>query len=92
MDFPRASRHNRERIEILTVCRLVEKKGVDTLLRGLQEFGQRSGRDWKLTIAGDGPESDKLKRLAEELKIAGRCAFLGAVSNAHVRELLGCIR
>jgi glycosyltransferase involved in cell wall biosynthesis len=85
---PRTLDHNRKQIHLLTVCRLVEKKGVDTLLRALAELS-RSGQDWRLTIAGDGPESDKLKSLADELKIADRCDFLGAVSNDLVRELLG---
>ena len=84
---PRTLDHNRQQIHLLTVCRLVEKKGVDTLLRALAELAQ-SGKDWRLTIAGDGPESDKLKALAGELKITERCDFLGAVSNDLVRELL----
>jgi colanic acid/amylovoran biosynthesis glycosyltransferase len=84
---PRTLDHNRQQIHLLTVCRLVEKKGVDTLQRALAELAQ-SGKDWRLTIAGDGPASDKLKTLADELKITERCDFLGAVSNDLVRELL----
>ena len=40
---------------VVTVCRLVEKKGVDTLVRALGCLhGSEPGR-WRLTIAGDGP-------------------------------------
>ena len=84
---PRKPDHAREQIQLLTVCRLVEKKGVDTLLRAMRDFSTQN-RPWKLTIAGDGPESDKLKSLAAELKIESRCEFLGAVSNDRVRDLL----
>ena len=42
----------------------------------------------EVVVAGDGPESDKLKSLASALRIADRCKFLGAVSNDHVRKLL----
>jgi glycosyltransferase involved in cell wall biosynthesis len=85
---PRDLLHSRKPIEVLTVCRLVEKKGVDTLLRGLHDFASRSGKEFHLTIAGDGEESSKLKALADELKISASCEFLGAVSNDRVRELL----
>jgi glycosyltransferase involved in cell wall biosynthesis len=76
-------------IQVLTVCRLVEKKGVDTLLRGLQQFQARTGQSWRLTIGGDGPDAQKLKDLATELGVSGSCLFLGAVRNDRVRELLG---
>jgi len=81
---PREVDHNRKQIHLLTVCRLVEKKGVDTLLRALPGFEQ----DWKLTIAGEGRESDKLKAIARDCGIESRCEFLGAVTNDRVRELL----
>jgi colanic acid/amylovoran biosynthesis glycosyltransferase len=76
-------------LNILTVCRLVPKKGVDTLLRALREFAARSTQNWRLTIAGDGEQMNQLKTLATELNIAAQCNFLGAVTNDHVRELLG---
>src|SRR5438034_4820529 len=65
----RETNHTHQQIQLLTVCRLVEKKGVDTLLRAMREFSHRNGRDWRLTIAGDGEESDKLKQLANDLGI-----------------------
>jgi glycosyltransferase involved in cell wall biosynthesis len=85
--IPREPGHARKQIQLLTVCRLVEKKGVDTLLRAMQAISQEN-RDWKLTIAGAGEESDKLKSLASDLDIATRCDFLGAVSNDRVRDLV----
>ena len=85
---PRDLEHNRKPIEVLTVCRLVEKKGVDTLLRGLHDFTARSRGAFHLTIAGDGEESNNLKALANELRLSASCEFLGAVSNDRVRELL----
>jgi glycosyltransferase involved in cell wall biosynthesis len=84
----RETNHTHQQIQLLTVCRLVEKKGVDTLLRAMREFSERNGRNWSLTIGGDGEESGKLKQLASDLGIADRCEFLGAVSNACVRKLL----
>jgi glycosyltransferase involved in cell wall biosynthesis len=75
------------RFRILTVCRLVEKKGVDLLLRGLAAW-KPENVDWSLTIAGDGPQRVELERLSQVLGVAPRVEFLGAVDNAKVRELL----
>ena len=42
-----------------------------------------------LTLVGDGPEEANLKALAAELNVADRIDFVGAKSNAEVRELMG---
>lgn len=75
-------------LRVLTVCRLVEKKGVDVLLRAMVDFGKSNQRNWHLTVAGDGPESAKLRQLAGELGASNHVEFLGAVDNERVRELL----
>lgn len=75
-------------VRVLTVCRLVEKKGVDMLIRGLADFGRRTAHPWHLTVAGDGPERASLEALAAELNCAGSVSFLGAVDNERVRGLL----
>jgi glycosyltransferase involved in cell wall biosynthesis len=77
-----------EPLRVLTVCRLVEKKGVDTLIRGLVDFGRRANRPWHLTVAGDGPERGNLEAIAGQLGCSGSIAFLGAVDNERVRALL----
>ena len=74
-------------LKVLSVCRLVEKKGTDTLIEALHEYG-RGGCDWELTVAGDGPERDRLRSLARRLRCEGSIRWLGSVENAKVRELL----
>lgn len=63
--------------ELLTVSRLVHEKGLDVLLEAL------SGvlRPWRLTIVGDGPEFEALKRQAEVLGILPRVRFAGGTSD-----------
>lgn len=73
-------------LKILIVCRLVEKKGVDTLIRALAPLRQR--RDWRLIVAGDGPQRAGLEALAAAGNIAERVTFLGPVANDRVRKLL----
>jgi glycosyltransferase involved in cell wall biosynthesis len=73
-----------EPLRVLTVCRLVEKKGVDTLISGLAALS----RPWKLTIAGDGPERRRLEQLARKLGCFGSIEWLGQVGNERVLGLL----
>jgi glycosyltransferase involved in cell wall biosynthesis len=79
--------HGARRPRLLTVCRLVEKKGVDLLLRAVAQL--RDERlDVDLTIAGDGPLRATLEALTDELALRERVIFTGAVDADHVRELL----
>ena len=75
-------------LRVLTVCRLVEKKGVDTLIRALANTGTQHRIDWRLTVAGDGPQREELQQLARSLSVAARVEFLGAVDNTSVPALL----
>ena len=63
---------------ILSVCRLVEKKGVDTLLEALARLP--AGLDWKLIQVGDGPLRKKLERLADSLRISGKIEWRGSLT------------
>ena len=84
-----ARRLNGGVLRVSTVCRLVEKKGVDTLLRAMRQFGDNTGRAWQLTIAGDGPQRAALVALTKELSISNSVVFVGPVANEQVRDLLG---
>ncbi|MCO8126377.1 glycosyltransferase [Acidimicrobiia bacterium EGI L10123] len=59
---------------IITVGRLVEKKGMDVVLAACARL---TGR-WRLVVVGDGPEEATLRRQAEALGIADRVRFAGA--------------
>ena len=74
----------RRPLRVVTVCRLVEKKGVETLLRSMALLDL----PWRLTVAGDGPRRAALEALCKELDIAPRVRWLGSVANGRVGELL----
>jgi glycosyltransferase involved in cell wall biosynthesis len=57
---------------LLILARLQPAKGIDVALRALPDI-----KDTVLWIAGDGPEEQRLKRLAEDLKLGSRVRFLG---------------
>ena len=62
----------------LFVGRLSKEKGVDVLLNAWRSFG-----NVPLTIVGDGPESDRLRRDAPQ-----NVRFVGSLSISSVRELM----
>ncbi len=66
---------------ILTVARLVEKKGVDTVLQALP-FVLNGFPDVKYLVVGDGPLRRKLQALADELGVAEHVVFVGAVDHS----------
>lgn len=69
-----------DRPTILTVARLVEKKGIDTVLRALPMI-LRAMPEVRYLIVGDGPLQPSLQALAEELCVAKHVSFAGAVEH-----------
>jgi glycosyltransferase involved in cell wall biosynthesis len=59
----------RDALRLLTVGRLIERKGVDRLLQAVQEARSR-GAEIRLTIVGTGPEESALRTLAAKLGLA----------------------
>jgi glycosyltransferase involved in cell wall biosynthesis len=79
---PRAQGSGGPGARILAVGSLIPRKGHDVLLRALSRL---TDLDWALRIAGpaaDPVHADGLRALAEELGLAGRVTFLGAVTDA----------
>jgi glycosyltransferase involved in cell wall biosynthesis len=69
-------------VEILSVGRLVEKKGYPTLLEALAKLPQGAG--WRLTHIGGGPLDGALKEQAEKLGLTDRIKWLGALPQEQV--------
>jgi glycosyltransferase involved in cell wall biosynthesis len=73
-----------QRVTILSVGRLVEKKGTDVLLEALACLP--GDLHWRLVHVGGGPLAGELKRRAETLGVAGRIEWRGAMTQS---ELIG---
>jgi glycosyltransferase involved in cell wall biosynthesis len=69
-------------VEILSVGRLVEKKGYPTLLQALALLPKDC--QWRLTHIGGGPLDAELKALAAGLGIGERIQWLGALPQERV--------
>ncbi|MFJ4045439.1 glycosyltransferase [Microbacterium sp. NPDC089987] len=86
---PKGARHR-----VLSVGRLVPRKGVDLVVRALATLVESGFGDIELVIAGcDGtaeadPEAARLSALADELGIADRVRFHGKVSRDRMPALL----
>jgi phosphatidylinositol alpha-1,6-mannosyltransferase len=65
---------------ILSIGRLVERKGFDMILRALPAVA-KSFPDVEYWCAGDGPDRNRLQQVAEEMKIAKRVQWLGEISD-----------
>ena len=75
---------------VLAVGRLVPKKGFDVLIEAVAKLAAtHASGGVTVKMVGDGPEEANLKALAAKLNVADRIDFVGAKSNAEVRELMG---
>ncbi len=61
---------------LLSVCRLVPRKGVDIMIRALPSIARRHP-DITYVVAGGGPDLDRLKALADETGCARQVRFEG---------------
>ncbi|MCA1404289.1 glycosyltransferase [Ensifer sp. IC3342] len=76
-------------LQLISVCRLAEKKGVEYALRALARLRADAPElAWHYTVIGDGPLRRELEALASELDIAGRVSFLGSLAHRDVKEWL----
>jgi len=74
----RDGRNPSDPVVILSVGRLVEKKGTGVLLQALARIPH--GLNWRLVHVGGGPLKSRLQRLAVELGISSRVQWRGALT------------
>ncbi|MCG6205622.1 glycosyltransferase family 4 protein [Rhodopseudomonas sp. HC1] len=69
-----------------SVARLHPLKQLDAALRVLPLYP-----DWRLALAGQGPDEARLRQLAAELGVADRVHFVGEISPEQVANFLACL-
>jgi len=79
-------------LRMLSVCRIEPNKRIDWLLRSLAELQATtpplsSWTDWRLDLAGSGPQLAPLTELAAHLGIADRVHFHGFVPDQELQAL-----
>jgi colanic acid/amylovoran biosynthesis glycosyltransferase len=83
-EFQPSVRNSGEPVRILTVGRLVEKKGIEYAIRAIAQL--KDDFDVMYRIVGGGPLRKQLEQLVGQLGIADDVTFLGALPQAAVRE------
>jgi glycosyltransferase involved in cell wall biosynthesis len=78
---PNSSKNN----TFLFVGKLTEQKGVDVLIKALAKV-RPVIPDIRLKIVGDGPDEQKLKKLAEDIQVSELITFTGKLSNTQVMK------
>ena len=73
---------------MLSVARLVPRKGIDRVLRVMPNL-KEAVEDVLYVIVGDGPEAKALRDLAAELEIADAVLFAGPVERAELSGWYG---
>lgn len=72
---------------ILTVSRLIERKGVDVLIEAFSGLDQTRFSNIDLVVVGDGPMKGRLEHLAEKLWVNTSVNFLGWVPDMDLPAL-----
>ncbi len=70
--------------KLLFVGRLVERKGVNVLLKALKNISIRIGDKVSLTVIGDGPQRKNLEESCKDLGICSQVKFLGNVDKTEL--------
>lgn len=76
-------------LRIISIGRLVEKKGYAVSIAALAALGAQAGNlDWRYDIIGDGPLDATLKAQVADLGLGDRVNFLGPLPPSRVLSLL----
>lgn len=81
---PPPAREQRDPLTILTVGRLVPKKGLPVLLEALRDLRVR-GLPVRLAVVGDGPARAEFEAHARTLGVADHVEFAGSVGQDEIR-------
>jgi len=76
------------KLEVLSVGRLIEKKGFDVLIKAAGEIAKAGGPAMRITIAGGGPNEEQLKAMVDVLPPTAEVVLLGDTDNDQVMELM----
>ncbi len=75
-----------ETVRILTIGRLIPRKGFQFLIRAMPHLLEKAEATFEIEIVGDGPYRGELVKLAESLGVASHIHFSGSVLYAELPQ------
>ncbi len=75
-----------EKVRVLTIGRLIPRKGFQFLIRALPQVLENVSHNFEIEIVGDGPYKIELLRLAEDLGVASHIHFSGSVPYSELLQ------
>ncbi len=69
--------------KLITVARLIQKKGIPTIYRALKQIAA-SGVDFEHALIGDGDDRASILQLINDLDLQDRCLWLGTLPHEEV--------
>jgi colanic acid/amylovoran biosynthesis glycosyltransferase len=85
--FQMKSRPENARLEVISVARLIPKKGIEYALRAVAELARRKIAV-RYTVVGGGPLHDRLQKLAHDLKLGDMVIFAGPQPHRAIVEMM----
>lgn len=73
-------------VRILTIGRLIPRKGFQLLIQALPQVIEQATSDFEIELVGDGPYRDTLVAMAEELEVNHKIRFAGSVSYSELPQ------
>ncbi len=86
---PPLERETGDGINIGFAGRLIHGKGLDLLLQAAARLVDLP--DWRLVLAGNGPERHRLEALVGELDLTGRVRLIGGIQSREMPTFLGTL-
>ena len=81
------ARNDKDKLRILCVSRLIERKGIDYLLRSIPPIKERFGNRFEVWIVGEGNLEQQLKGLSRQLGVADVVSFKGYIEHSRLPDI-----
>ena len=75
-----------EKVRILSIGRLIPRKGFQFLIRALPQVLEKVSQNFEIEIIGDGPYHGELLKLAEDLGVTPHIRFAGSVPYSELPQ------
>ena len=75
-----------EKVRVLTIGRLIPRKGFQFLIRALPQVLEKVSHNFEIEVVGDGPYHGELLKLAENLGVISHLHFAGSVPYPKLPE------